>query len=98
MRQPSVVTPEKVDEVPERMEASQNKSLRRFAQQVHCSYSSARKAVKTLKLYPYKIQAVHQLLEPYKEKRTCAYNMMVDTFSMSFKVIKYVKSRAERMT
>ena len=67
--QPSVVTPEKVDEVRERMEARPKKSLRRLAQQDHCSYSYARKAVKTLKLYPYNIDAVHQLLEPGKEKR-----------------------------
>ena len=33
MRQPSVVTPEKVDEVWERMEARPKKSLRRLAQQ-----------------------------------------------------------------
>ena len=35
MCQPSVVTPEKVDEVWERMEASPNRSLRRLAQQTH---------------------------------------------------------------
>ena len=69
MRQPSVVTPEKVDEVQDRMEASPKKYLRLLAQQAHCSYFSARKTVKTLKLYPYKIHGVHQLLEPDKEKR-----------------------------
>ena len=69
MRQPSVVPPEKVDEVRETMEVNLKKSLRCLAQQAHCSYSSARKGVKTLKLYPHKIHAARQLLEPGKE--TC---------------------------
>ncbi|KAJ4428890.1 hypothetical protein ANN_25883 [Periplaneta americana] len=60
-QQRRVLTEEKLDEVGARLEHSPRKSLRRLAQEVNISKTSAFVATKLLKLKPYRLTVVHAL-------------------------------------
>lgn len=57
-----VLTEEKLDEVGERLEHTPQKSFQRLAQETEISMTSAWRATKLLKLKPYKLTVVHELL------------------------------------
>ena len=58
-----VLTEEKLDEVGERLEHTLQKSLRRLAQETEILMTSVRRATKLLKLKPYKLTGMHELLQ-----------------------------------
>ncbi|KAJ4438640.1 hypothetical protein ANN_14587 [Periplaneta americana] len=65
-----VLTEEKLDEVGERLEHTPQKSLPRLAQETEISMISAWRATKLLKLKPYQLTVVHELLPRDHEKKT----------------------------
>jgi len=68
-RPPSVCTPELKRQVQSIMASSPRKSTRKLHQQVPASERTCRRVLKVLKLKPYRISVVQQLIEPDLQKR-----------------------------
>ena len=60
-RKRTVLTEETIDEIGASLERIPTKSIQKLAQQVGSSESSAHRAIKLLKLKPYKCTSVHSL-------------------------------------
>lgn len=73
-----VLTEDKLDDIGERLERSPKKSLRRLAQETEISKYSAWKATKLLKLKPYKVTVVQQLLPHDNAARLNFCNWILD--------------------
>jgi transposase len=71
-RQKTVLTTEVVQDIDATLTRSPHKSLRRLGQEKNVSVGSAHAVRKMLKLYPYRMQVVHEL-NPSDYERTVAY-------------------------
>ncbi len=68
-RTPSIVTPAKICDVRDRVQANPSLSTRRLSSQTGISPRSVRRVLRKLKLHPYKVRIVQELQEPDYTKR-----------------------------
>nr|XP_020451198.1 uncharacterized protein LOC109957565 [Monopterus albus] len=80
-RPPSVLTPEVVRDIQQRIASGPRKSTRRLSQQVGVSRTTCRRVLRSLNLKPYRLTCVHDLKEPDKAKRVnyCKWLLTVIT-------------------
>jgi hypothetical protein len=65
---PSVLTVDSLDDIRQTFLRTPRKSLRKISLQSGLSYGSAHKATKILKFHPYRVNVMHELKQPGKEK------------------------------
>jgi hypothetical protein len=79
--QPTLLTDDKLDEMLDRMLRSPSKCIRRLSQETNVAASTVHKAIREkLKLYPYRMSALHEL-EPTDNAKRLQYCDWFDTFT-----------------
>lgn len=69
-RKLTVITPEMIKKIRERIRRNPRRSMRKMARELHISVNSVRTIVRRkLRMYPYRIQRVHMLTERMKAQR-----------------------------